>query len=258
MPKTSYKKRKLLIYAVLSAVAFLFLSSPRALDLVKDISVSVFSLPLDAADTFVRYLETNKELKEENAVLRRELGELQLEMQTYSELNQENERLRDLLKFKKRAGYETVSAQVIARDPNDWLGSFTINKGISDGVLKGSAVCSSLGLLGRVAEAGNNYSSVMLVTHPGFRAGGMLADKRVHGIVEGEGKGYARMLYLPVDVEVNPGDLVVTSGLSKIFPKGIIIGKVVSIEKSGTGLFKNALIKPEANAYDQEEVLCLK
>ena len=258
MPKLSHGKRKWIVSAALLAAVVLFLFSPPVFSGVKKISITILTAPLNAVKTVGRYLDTKKELSEENILLRRRNGELSLETDSYKELREENKRLRDLLMFKKRVGYDTVSAEVIARDPNDWLGSFVINKGTGDGIRKSAAVCSAKGLLGKVTEARKNSSSVMLVTHPSFKAGGMLKNSRVHGIVEGEGKGYARMLYLPVDAEVELNDVVITSGLSKVFPKGITIGRIVSVEKSRTGLFKYALIKPEANAYDQEEVLCIK
>jgi rod shape-determining protein MreC len=258
VPKLFHGKRSWVLFAVLLVAVVFFLFSPPILSAVKDFSTSVAILPLNAMNALGRYLETKRELSEENILLRRRTGELSLELESYKELGEENRRLRDLLALKKRPGYDTTSAEVIARDPNDWLGSFIINKGTNDGVQKGAAVCSAKGLLGKVFDSREDSSSVMLVTHPSFKAGGMIKKSRVHGIVEGEGKGYARMLYLPVDAEIDLDDVVITSGLSKVFPKGITIGRIVSVEKSRTGLFKFALIKPEANAYDQEEVICIK
>ena len=132
-----------------------------------------------------------------------------------------------------------------------------INKGYDDGVFKNSAVCSAKGLLGKVAEAEKHTSSVILLTHPGFKIGGMLKKSRINGIVVGSGKGMAKMLYLPVDADIPEGSTIITSGFSKIFPKGITIGEVISVKKSRTGLYKYAVIKPAASSFDQEEVLCI-
>jgi rod shape-determining protein MreC len=258
VPKTFHGKRIWIASFTIIVMVVLFLSFPPLFTGVRNFTTAILTAPLKAVRYTGRYLETKRELSEENIRLRREVGELSLREETYKELREENERLRELLMFKRRVGYETISAEVIVRDPNDWLGSFVIDKGTDDGVNKGAAVCSAKGLLGKVTEARADSSSVMLVTHPGFKSGGMLKDSRVHGIVEGEGKGYARMLYLPVDAEIKIDEVVITSGLSRVFPKGIAIGRIVSVEKSRTGLFKYALIKPEANAYDQEEVLCIK
>ena len=86
----------------------------------------------------------------------------------------------------------------------------------------------------------------------------MLKGTRVHGIVVGSGKDSIRMLYLPIDAEVEKGDVVETSGYSQIFPKGITIRHVIRITKSKTGLYKDAILKPAASSFDQEEVLCIK
>ncbi|MCK5451168.1 MAG: rod shape-determining protein MreC, partial [Candidatus Omnitrophica bacterium] len=94
--------------------------------------------------------------------------------------------------------------------------------------------------------------------HPRFRIGGMIKNTRIHGIIVGEGNGYAKMLYLPINEKMHIGSVVVTSGYSRVFPKGISIGKIVSVEKSSTGLYKCALIEPAANPFSQEEVLCIK
>ena len=186
------------------------------------------------------------------------MGDFSLEISQFKELRNENERLRALLKFKKKIGFDTVSAEVIARNPNDWIDSFVINKGSADGMQKDSAVCSSKGLLGKVVEPGRNTSSVMLVTHPSFKAGGMLKDTRINGVVVGAGKGAAKIIYLPIDAKIAKDAVVITSGLSRIFPKGITIGKIVSTGRSKTGLYQYAIIKPSANSFDQEEVLCIR
>lgn len=190
--------------------------------------------------------------------LRKNIGELNLEAERFKELQKENRRLRELLNFKNRIGFNTVSAEVIVRNPDEWIGSFIIDKGIEDGVEKNSAVCSAKGLLGKVFESRAKTSTVMLITHPGFKAGGMLKDTRINGIIVGGGKDVVKMLYIPIDAEVKKNSIIVTSGFSSIFPKGITIGVVVSVGKSKTGLYKYAIIKPSASSFDQEEVLCIK
>lgn len=186
------------------------------------------------------------------------MEELLLEGAQFRELRSENKRLRGLLGFKEHAGIDTVSAEVIARNPNNWIDSFIIDKGTVSGVKKGAAVCSARGLLGKVVDAERDTSSVILLTHPAFKAGGMLRDTRISGIVVGTGGGLAKMVYLPVDAEVKNGTIVITSPFSRTFPKGITIGEVIASGKSRTGLYKYAVIRPFANPFDQEEVLCIR
>ena len=97
----------------------------------------------------------------------------------------------------------------------------------------------------------------MLVTHPGFKTGGLIKDTRVNAIITGGGKNEVRMVYIPLDADVKKGSVVMTSGYSRIFPKGIKIGRIISIGKSRTGLYKYAVIKPSASSFDQEEVLVI-
>jgi len=236
----------------------LLLFSPSFFTCIKNFSLRAFSIPAGLLSRTGQYFCSKRELARENSLLHKRVGDLSLELEQFKETQKENERLRALLRFKERIGFDTVSAEVIARNPNDWIGSFVINKGSADGVRKNSAVCSAGGLLGKVVEPGENTSSVMLITHPSFKAGGMLEDTRINGIVVGTGKGTARMLYLPVDAKVPEGAVVVTSGLSRIFPKGITIGRIVSVGKSKTGLFQYAVIKTSADSFGQEEVLCIK
>jgi rod shape-determining protein MreC len=252
------RKSSIAALAVPVVVAVLFLIFPSFFNFTKDLSIKIITSPLVIFSSAGKYLRSRQSLDEENSRLRAKVTELSLEIERGKDLAEENIRLKELLSFKKNIKYETVSAEVISRDPNNWIGSFTINKGAADGLKRGAAVCSAKGLVGKVDDVFKNTSSVMLITHPGFRAGGMLRESRLHGVIEGDGKGYARMIYLPLDSDIKPGEIVVTSGYGREFPKGLVVGKIVSVEKSNTGLFKIAVILPEADAYDQEEVLCLK
>ncbi|HPN73306.1 MAG TPA: rod shape-determining protein MreC [Candidatus Omnitrophota bacterium] len=258
MPKFSARKRSIVALVVPLGVAVLLIFFPPVFNLAKAVSLKVVTAPVVVFNSAVKYFRSRRSLDRENFALKAKVTELSLELARAKGLVAENRRLKDLLDLKEGLGYETISAEVIARDPNNWIGSFTVNKGSGNGIKKGAAVCSSKGLVGRVADVYPQTSLVMLVTHPGFRAGGMLVETGLNGVVEGDGKGHARLLYLPLDSEVRLGQTVVTSGHSREFPKGVVIGRVISVEKNATGLFKNAVLKPEASAYEQDEVICLK
>ncbi|MDD4956675.1 MAG: rod shape-determining protein MreC [Candidatus Omnitrophica bacterium] len=258
MPKIKFTARKwalAVIIIVLLSGLFLFPDLSRS---IRDLSVKALLLPVKAVRSASVYFNSKKELQEQTHELRGEVADLSIELEGYRELRAENERLRELLKFKKKIPFDTISAEIIARNPNSWINSFVIDKGSRDGVQKDSAVCSARGLLGKVYDVSRDSSSVMPVSHPNFRAGGMLKDSRVNGVIFGSGGGMARLMYIPVDTEVEEGVMVLTSGFSRIFPKGIPVGTVVSVGKSRTGLYKYAEIKPFADFLDQEEVLCLK
>lgn len=244
------------LWAVVLVVLFFYV--PSVLTSFKNLSARVFLFPIKLYSKSTWYFQSKKKLIKENEVLSKKSADLQLELERFKELVDENRRLRRLLKFKEKIGFDTVSAEVVARDPNKWMGSFIIDKGSDDGVLKNSAVCSSKGLLGKVVEAKSDVSRVMLLTHPNFKAGGILKRERINGIIVGSGISTVKMLYLPVDAKIKRGDVVTTSEFSRIFPKGVGIGRVLSSGISKTGLYRYALIRPFANPFDQEEVLCIK
>ncbi len=258
MPKLLNRKRTWFFISFFLAVIFLFVIFPSFFSGVRTVTLRTLSAP---ARLFVSIREgcvTRRRLRSENRALRKDLADLSLKIEGLKDLRDENERLRELLNFRKKIQYDVVSAEVIARNPNDWIGSFVIDRGAADGVKKDSAVCTAKGLLGKVTGADAETSSVMMIIHPGFKAGGMIKGTGVNGIVVGSGKGTLRMLYIPVDADVGKGDVVVTSGFSRIFPRGIPIGEVVSVGRSRTGLYKYAVIRPSANLFEQEEVLCIK
>lgn len=251
------KKNKVIgLWAV--ALLALFFFMPSFFLGIKRFSVAIFSFPSKFYTNSSWYFQTKKSLVAENASLSKEAADLSIQLERFRELRDENRRLRKLLNFKDRINFDTVSAEIVVRDPNKWMGSFIIDKGSDDGISKNSAVCSARGLLGKVVEPEEHVSSVMLLTHPNFKAGGILQRSRINGIIAGCGNGIVKMLYLPIDAKIKKGDIVTTSECSKIFPKGVMIGKIVSIGKSKTGLYKYAVIKPSANPFDQEEVLCIK
>ncbi len=258
MLKLFTKKRYWILLICFLALVSLFIFIPSVSQSAKNISIKVLSFPVEWFRQLSQPIRSKSELASQNKALIEKVAELSLERDQLMYIKKENERLRELLKFKKRIGFETISAEIIARDPNDWVGSFVIDKGSLDGVEKGSAVCSAEGLLGKVVDTGDRTSSVMLLTHPSFKTGAALEDMRTNGVVVGSSRGMARMLYIPIDAEVKEGAVVVTSSYSRVFPKGITVGRIVAVEKSKTGLYKSALIKPSANSLDQEEVLCIK
>ncbi|MBU1084642.1 MAG: rod shape-determining protein MreC [Candidatus Omnitrophota bacterium] len=244
--------------ALLIAAIVIFLSLPPVYTFIKRSTISMVSAP----SRFLRgagvYFRRKADLEEDNRVLRKDLAEMSLRVVQFKQLREENTRLRKLLEFKKTSGLNTVSAGIIARDPNDWVGTFVIDKGSRDGIKKDSAVCSFQGLLGKIAEVSESTSSVMLISHPSFKSGGKIKNTSINGIVTGAGKGKANMLYLPVDAEVRTGAIVLTSDYSSIFPKGIIMGRVTEVTRSKTGMYKRAGIEPYADPLAQEEVLCVK
>jgi rod shape-determining protein MreC len=256
--KISQQSKNWIVSALIVIVFSVLFSSPLFRRGFSGFFRKLILVPVNFFSNVEARLGNKKEILVENISLIEKVAFLSIELKKYEELAGENERLRELLDFKKKVRYDTVSAEVIARNPNNWISSFYINKGCNDGVKPGAAVCSSDGLLGKVTEAGEDSSTVMLITHPGFKTGGTLKVSRINGIITGAGMDRVKMLYLPVDADIKTGEEVITSGFSGVIPEGLLIGKISSVEKSKTGLYQYAFIKPAVDSCRQEEVLCVK
>ncbi|MBF0493585.1 MAG: rod shape-determining protein MreC [Candidatus Omnitrophica bacterium] len=250
-----FRNRQIVILAALILLVLACFPSVRYK--CKSGAVWFFTLPAKVYGQVTLYFYDKKRLVLENRLLRGKVAELTLKFHQSEDILDENKRLRALEAFKERHNFTAISAEIVARDPNDWMGSVIINKGEKDGLSTETAVCSSKGLLGKIVEVWENESMVLLLANPDFKAGGVTLAGRVSGVVTGAGSAHAKMLYIPMDENVNVGATVVTSKLSRIFPEGIIIGKISGIGKDSTGLFKVADIDLAADLTGEEEVLCV-
>ncbi|MCX7928026.1 MAG: rod shape-determining protein MreC [Candidatus Omnitrophica bacterium] len=173
------------------------------------------------------------------------------------ELELENERLRKLLDFKQRLPYKVIACQVIGRHPAQWSSTIILNRGLSSGIKNGYVCVSFLGLVGRVYQTTPTTSTVMLITDPNLSVSAIVQRSRQEGLVSGSLGGTLVMKYLSFDSDIKVGDLVVTSGLTPVFPKGIPIGKVIKVKEELPTLSCYAIIKPEVDLTALEEVLVI-
>ena len=195
-----------------------------------------------------RNLEQNKRLKSEISLARRKLFETE-------ELYLENIRLRQLLDFKQKAVYPLTAANVIGYDPSNLSSVIIIDKGKRQEVKRGCAVITNEGLVGRVVEAGDVTSKVLLINDIDSGVAALIQRSRQKGLVCGTLAGELVLRYLPPEADLEPFDLVVTSGQSDLYPKGILIGKVIRIQDSDNCPEIFAVIQPTANLTKLEEVL---
>ncbi len=170
----------------------------------------------------------------------------------------ENKRLKNFINFRSALSYTTVPAQVIGRDPSNWSNSLIIDKGLSGGVRQNRAVLSTKGLVGRVLESGRASSKILLITDPSSKVGVLIQRNRQGGVLVGRPDGKCKMIYIALDSDVAPGDKVITAGSGGIFPKDILVGEVIRIEKQPGRLYKNAIVKTSEDLSRLEEVLCIR
>ena len=200
---------------------------------------------------FASLREQNARLKNEIDLLKRKLDEAKL-------VQDENERLKEILGFRKAIPFATTPAEVIGRDPSNWSNSLIINKGITQGVQPNRAVLSTKGLVGRVLEAGRYSSRILLITDPNSKVGVVIQRNRQGGMLVGRPGGLCKMIYIALDSDVIKGDRVITAGLGSAFPKGILVGQVIAVGKEPGRLYKYALVRTSQDMTKLEEVLCIK
>jgi rod shape-determining protein MreC len=193
-------------------------------------------------------------VRAENAALRQEIQALQVRLQEERAQARQSDDLRQLLELRERAVLETTAAEIIAAGASPEFRSVTIDKGTSHRVETDMAVISPAGVVGRVIQASGRASKVQLLIDRNAAAGALIERSRAQGVVLGLGGDGLRMDYVPGTADVKPGDLVVTSGIDGIYPKGFVIGVVDTVDR-GTGTYHEIWVRAAVDFSRLEEVL---
>ena len=197
-----------------------------------------------------------KSVRRDNATLRDENEHLRVQALQAGETREENARLRRLLVLKDRLPLATLAGEVIGREAGGWVRSLTVNRGRGDGIAQQTPVIVPDGLVGRVVQVHRGAAVIQLLNDPASTVGAVVQRTRTAGLVEGDAGGTVRFKFMARDgASVAPGDLVVTSGLGTLFPKGLPVGRVVKIEDKGSALFHFAVLAPAVDFSRVEEVL---
>jgi rod shape-determining protein MreC len=195
---------------------------------------------------------------EENRSLRKQIDELLLEQTRYQNALFENKRLRDLLKLRDTWKEAITAARIIGRGANYWSQTFIIDKGLQDGIVKDAVAITPKGLAGKIFNVSPSYASLLLVTDINFSASVRMQESRKEGVLSGTGTTKTVLKYIPPEEEIKTGEVVITSGLDRLFPPGIPIGYVSKVDRQGTGYFQNIEVIPFADNSRIEEVLIIR
>jgi len=198
-----------------------------------------------------------QQVQQENNALRQELQSLQVKLQQERAEAQRTDNLRQLLELRERANLDTVAAEVIAGAASVDFKTVTIDKGSSDSLDTDMAVISPAGVVGRIILPSRRASKVQLLIDRNAAAGALIERTRVQGVVVGIGDGMLRMQYVPGTADVKTGDLVVTSGIDGIYPKGFVIGTIDHADR-GAGAYHEIVIRPAVDFSRLEEVLIVR
>jgi rod shape-determining protein MreC len=194
----------------------------------------------------------------QNRHLRQLTTELSLENQLLREAQLENLRLRQLLSFRQRQKLTSIMlAEVIAREPTRQMNSILIGSGSQRGLQRNMPVVTSQGLVGRVVKVNPNTAIVQILMDRNCPVSAMIQRSRVSGILAYEGGTTFRLKNVPWRMDVVEGDMVVSSGLGGIFPKGLLLGRVGKVVSNSRKLFKEVVVEPSVDFNSLEEVFVL-
>lgn len=195
-----------------------------------------------------------RRVRAENETLRQALADAEVELQQQRGRAARTEDLERLLGLRQESGLSTTGATIIAVGATPEFRTITIDKGVRHGLMTNMAVMAPRGVVGRVVVPGPRSAKVQLLIDRNAAAGALIARSRAQGVVVGTGESTLRMQYLSEVADVVVGDTVVTSGLDGIFPKGLAIGTVTQVEKSG-GRYRLVDVQPAVDTSSLETVL---
>jgi rod shape-determining protein MreC len=194
--------------------------------------------------------------RQRNLVLEKENREMRARLNQINEVTLQNQRLRKLLAFVDDLDRAALPAQVIGEDVTPWARTIVIDKGSRSGLRQGLPVVASDGVVGRVIKTSSYSSRVLLITDPSSAVAALVQDTRSRGILRGHGERLS-VEYMEHDATLQPGDLLVTSGMGGIFPKGLPLARVVFASQDHFDLFQRIEAVPTADFSRLEEVLVI-
>lgn len=211
----------------------------------------------DAAGGLWAQLSEIGRLREENASLRSRLGAMEQEVAALREDAARARQLERLLALREQGRHRGLAARVTARDPGRWFSTVIIDRGSRDGVRRNAAVVTPEGVVGRVIEVTPLAARVLLIADSRSAVGVVVQPTRDAAVVEGRGSGQLHLRYLSRGARVRPGQMVVTSGLGGVFPRGLVVGRIIRIGREEGELLQEAEVEPAAALDRLEDVLIL-
>ena len=265
----SSKVRTVLVIAVVLAAALTVignLTGSTPLDgvvkgLMTPISTAASHLKNGAAQLY-SYLFRYEALAAENADLKEQLAQISNDARKLDAMTRENARLRAALELQQdHEDYKLVDAYIIDRDSQDWASTFTINRGSAAGIAEGMCVVTENGeVVGLITSVGSNYAVVTTVLDSSLEVSATIASTGYNGMVRGGYTvgldGYLRMDYLPTSAVIRNQDQVVTSG-STVYPRDLVLGRIIDAGYDDTGVAKYAVLEPAVNVSSIEQLFVI-
>jgi rod shape-determining protein MreC len=211
---------------------------------------------------FFGYFKDNKALRAENAELEKTLAQAEYWLQQMKELQEENRRLGRLLDYKTShdRAFDLVTARVIGRDTDNWNQAIILDKGALAGLACDMAVIAPAGMVGRIVAVTPHTAEVLLLIDRESAVGVQVSETRFYpGLAAGTGRDdLLELTRVAYDAEIEAEQTVITSGYGSIFPKGLVVGIIDSVETESNGLTKKAYIRPAVDFRWLEEVMVIR
>lgn len=215
---------------------------------------SVVATPFNAIGNIASNLTASKEslsdLKKENQRLTAKVAEL-------SESKKTATRLEKMLKLKSTYNLKSTAAKIIGTSGDGYTSTVTIDKGSSDGMKLNMPVTSSVGVIGQIIEVSRSTSKVRLLTDENSGISAMVQNTRAQGMLHGQADGTLKLDYVTTDSDVKVGDIIITSGIGGVYPKGLPLGTVSAVDKSTNSVYYTITVKAQATMENNEEVLVI-
>ncbi len=216
----------------------------------------------DGAEQLYSYIFGYEALATENENLKEQLAQMQDDARRADSLARENERLRGMLNLQTaNPDYKYADGYIISWDSNDWSKTFTINQGANAGIQENMCAITANGeLVGLVSEVGPNYAVIKSVLDSSLEISATISSSGYNGMIKG---GYTvdmpdmlMMNYLPSNATIHINDQVVTTG-STVYPRGLVLGKVIDAGYDDTGVAKFAIVEPAVDINELEQVFVI-
>lgn len=254
---SSVKFKILLAVLALLFGMMLYAASSDGLQRIPENLLSMVTTPFQRVSTWlvdgtaglIERFVSFQDTAEENERLHRENAELRQQLIDYEKLKKENEELKQVTGIKELyPDFEITIASVVSRDPADQFSSFMIDKGSLHGIAAGDAVITENGLVGLVTRVGSINARVETILSPKLNVGAQELKSSELGVLSGDithaTRGLAQFSILSDRTVIREGDLLITSGSSGIYPKGLPIGTVTQVGTAAHGITKYAIVEP--------------
>ena len=266
-------RRQVVLYVVLLAISILLLAfsgSAPIRELRRGVGFAMSPIQ-DALRGSARSLGSIfatigeiERLRQQNEDLIRRLNEIEAQNQGLVSLRAQNELLTQLLGVHSSFDYQTVAAEVISKRSTDQERAISLDRGTDVGIEEGDPVVGPGGaLVGQVVEVGPNFSRVLLISDRRVNVAGLIESSRAIGLISGQLEQPLQMVSIPAELNVSIGESVVTAGIEVAedirspYPKGLLIGTIVEVNRAPDQLFQTALVRPAADLERLEYVLVI-